>query len=103
MFVFLQQFDLLIVLIFIFILQGAKTTEERTQQVKEDIDKSKRQLADLNSSTTEVADNGDAAKYELLQKRDQDMTAFMDKFDEVNSFFICVGVCWCWCLNVNIQ
>ena len=29
-------------------------------------------------------DNSEAAKYELLHKRDQDMTAFMDKFEEVN-------------------
>ena len=41
-------------------------------------------------------DSSEAAKYELLHKRDQDMTAFMDKFDEVSfvSFIVLLFTCY---------
>lgn len=60
--------------------QSTKATEERAVGLREDIGRLKRQLEELNSVTEE--DSGEAAKYDLLVKRDQDMTAFMDKFDE---------------------
>lgn len=57
--------------------------DERIVQIREETDRLKKQLVDLNNTNADtVNDNGDQAKYELLQKRDQDMTAFMDKFDE---------------------
>jgi hypothetical protein len=72
-------------------------------------------------------DSSEAAKYELLHKRDQDMTAFMDKFEEVlyplhsSSFHVsfhlslllrdkstlflsaCLSNCLCSCLSVRLS
>jgi chromosome segregation ATPase len=59
---------------------NTKATEERIHGTKDDIERLRR-AADQYDNTTEE-DTGEAAKYELLQKRDQDMTAFIDKFDE---------------------
>jgi chromosome segregation ATPase len=85
--------------------QAAKTADERINQGKEETARIKKALAELNSSASETPDNGDAAKYELLQKRDQDMTAFMDKFDDVSKTglastlcMLCHGCVWCVCL-----
>ena len=44
-------------------------------------DRLRKTLADIETPPAEE-DTGDAAKYEMLQKRDQEMTAFMDKFEE---------------------
>ena len=52
------------------------------KQQAEEIERAKKLLAELNSANTDSSE-GDAAKYELLQKRDNEMTAFMDNFDEV--------------------
>ena len=60
---------------------GTKTMEERVKLVREEIANARRTLQDLESSSVEE-DSGEAAKYELLVKRDQDMTAFIDSFDE---------------------
>eukprot|EP01034_Spumella_vulgaris_P025433 gene25433-31896_t len=60
--------------------KGTKSLEEKASQLREDIQASKRNLEELNTVNEE--DSGEAAKYELLVKRDQDMTAFMDSFDE---------------------
>jgi len=59
---------------------GAKTLEDKATQLREENAAARRALDEMDTTVEE--DNGDAAKYELLVKRDQDMTAFMDKFDE---------------------
>ena len=46
---------------------------------------SRRALDDMDNNGPSEDDNGDAAKYELLVKRDQEMTAFMDKFEETRN------------------
>jgi intraflagellar transport protein 74 len=60
--------------------QGTKNLDDKIIGIKDEINTFKKNLDDLNSN--KVDDSNDAAKYELLQKRDEEMTAFMDKFDE---------------------
>lgn len=62
--------------------------ESTISSLKEEIKNLKQQLEDLSStSTISEEDSSEAAKYELLVKRDQEMTSFMDKFEEVHFFF----------------
>ena len=61
--------------------QGAKTLEDKASAIREENAAARRALEEMEQQGQEE-DNGDAAKYELLVKRDQDMTAFMDKFEE---------------------
>eukprot|EP01038_Epipyxis_sp_PR26KG_P011164 gene11164-14981_t len=56
--------------------QQTKTLEEKASRLREDINISKKNLSEMDT-TADVT-----AKYELLVKRDQDMTAFMETFDE---------------------
>ncbi len=67
---------------------STKSTDERIVQGREDTERLKQQLVDLSSNTQAEGDNGDAAKFELLKKRDQEMTAFIDKFDPVSRPFL---------------
>ncbi len=60
--------------------RGAKGLEDKASQLREDISAAKRNLEELETVNEE--DSSEAAKYELLVKRDQDMTAFMDSFDD---------------------
>ena len=66
--------------------QRTKMTEEKIVQLREDISSTKKSIQDLdNISNVPEDDNGEQAKYELLVKRDQDMTQFMDSFPETRS------------------
>lgn len=56
---------------------------DRIEAVKGDVDRLRRALEDIETPVEE--DSGTAAKYEMLQKRDQEMTVFMEKFDETKS------------------
>lgn len=67
---------------------GAKNLDERGEQMREEIRVLRRNLADLDNVNSTEEDTGEAAKYELLVKRDQDMTAFMDTFDETRNGII---------------
>ncbi|CAM9135327.1 unnamed protein product, partial [Ectocarpus fasciculatus] len=63
--------------------QQTKTMEDSIAQLKEEIASIKRgleEVANVNNSPDD--DAKEQEKYELLFKRDQDMTAFIDKFDE---------------------
>ena len=68
-----------------------KNLEDKITMQKEEIQSLKRSVDDLdnqannknvNSNDNSKEDESDAKKYELLQKRDEEMTAFMDKFDD---------------------
>ena len=63
--------------------QNAKDMADRAQQVREENNLSRRALDELDNQPED--DNGDSAKYDLLVKRDQEMTAFMDKFEDTRS------------------
>jgi len=65
---------------------GAKNMEEKAAQVREEIVQAKKGLEELESATEE--DSSEVAKYELLVKRDQDMTAFIDSFDATRAGII---------------
>lgn len=58
---------------------ATKEMEGKVGLLKSEIDSAKKLLEDLNNNVDE--DSGEVAKFELLQKRDQDMTAFMEKFE----------------------
>ena len=62
---------------------ATKDLEARAGVLKTEIDSAKKLFEELNNNVEE--DDGEAAKYELLQKRDQDMTAFMDKFESTKA------------------
>jgi intraflagellar transport protein 74 len=63
--------------------QGTKTMEETIAQLKEEIASIKRGLEEVGNANSSPDDDAkEAEKYDLLFKRDQDMTAFIDKFDE---------------------
>jgi len=64
--------------------QAAKDLADKATALREENAQTRRALDDMDSNHSED-DNGDAAKYELLVKRDQEMTAFMDKFDDTRS------------------
>merc|ERR1711965_979984 len=59
--------------------QKAAAAGERINSLNEENERLRRVLEQVDNSEE---DQGEAAKYELLVKRDQDMTAFIDKFDE---------------------
>lgn len=63
--------------------QGTKGLEDRMSQLREDIASQRKSLEDL--STANDADTEDVAKYELLVKRDQEMSSFIDSFDETRN------------------
>jgi intraflagellar transport protein 74 len=67
--------------------QGAKALEDKISSLRDEISNNRKNLEELNNSslTNNEADQEDAAKYELLVKRDQDMTAFIDSFDETRN------------------
>ena len=61
-----------------------KTLEEKVAAQREENAHARRALDEMDSTVSQE-DDGDAAKYDLLVKRDQEMTQFMDKFDETRS------------------
>jgi intraflagellar transport protein 74 len=62
--------------------QTTKTVEDTIARTKEEILSLKRGLEETSDATATAENDDESAKYELLFKRDQDMTAFIDKFDE---------------------
>lgn len=66
--------------------QNIKVLDDRIGGLKDEIAGLHKSLDDLNNQTSDSAnalvDNEDIAKYELLVKRDQDMTSFIDTFEE---------------------
>lgn len=56
-------------------------------QLKDEISNAKKSIEELESagSATGEGDESEQAKYELLVKRDQDMTAFMEAFPETRN------------------
>jgi hypothetical protein len=60
-----------------------KDAEERVALLRDEIQADKKALEEMNSSVDIGGNSDDAAKYELLVKRDQEMSAFMDQFDDV--------------------
>mmetsp|Transcript_3790 Transcript_3790/g.5884 ORF Transcript_3790/g.5884 Transcript_3790/m.5884 type:complete len:604 (-) Transcript_3790:235-2046(-) len=67
--------------------QNAKFMDSKATSLRSEIKNLKQQLEDLSSTATSQSeeDSSEAAKYDLLMKRDQEMTAFMDKFDETRN------------------
>lgn len=65
--------------------KNTKSMEEQISSNKTELRNLRQQLEDLTSSSFNQTeeDSGENAKYELLVKRDQEMTSFIDKFDEV--------------------
>mmetsp|Transcript_65909 Transcript_65909/g.129665 ORF Transcript_65909/g.129665 Transcript_65909/m.129665 type:complete len:600 (+) Transcript_65909:57-1856(+) len=59
--------------------EGAKRMEERAAHVREEIAMAKKNLEEMDTVTEE--DSAEIAKYDLLVKRDQEMTAFIDSFE----------------------
>lgn len=69
--------------------QSAKAKDEQANQLRDEIRQLKLQLDELSSVSAQTEeDSNEAAKYELLVKRDQEMTAFMDNFDETRNGII---------------
>lgn len=66
--------------------QGTKGLEERAGQLREEISTTRRTLEDMSSAATDGENTAeDLAKYELLQKRDQEMSMFIDNFDSTRA------------------
>ena len=65
--------------------KNTKSMDEQITANKTELRNLRQQLDDLTSSSFNQTeeDNGENAKYDLLVKRDQEMTSFIDKFDEV--------------------
>mmetsp|Transcript_3409 Transcript_3409/g.6177 ORF Transcript_3409/g.6177 Transcript_3409/m.6177 type:complete len:609 (+) Transcript_3409:65-1891(+) len=65
--------------------KNTKSMEEQISANKTELRNLRQQLDDLTSSSfnQNEEDSSEAAKYDLLVKRDQEMTSFIDKFDEV--------------------
>ena len=59
--------------------QNATAIGERIVGLTDENERLRRMIEQADNTEE---DQSEAAKYELLQKRDQDMTAFIDKFDE---------------------
>jgi predicted RNase H-like nuclease (RuvC/YqgF family) len=53
------------------------------EAAKDEIERLRKTLSELENSVEDDSEEG--KKYELLQKRDQEMTSFMDSFDESRS------------------
>ncbi len=68
--------------------QSTSNLDDKLKQLKDEFQSSKNTLEELNHSTSNSflssndADQDDIAKYELLVKRDQDMSNFIDSFDD---------------------
>ena len=62
--------------------QITKSLEEKSESMKKEIREMKSTLVESDASSG-VPDEDVQGKYELLQKRDQEMTAFMSKFDDM--------------------
>ena len=65
-------------------------THTQVVQMRDDISTAKKSLEELESAGGSGAlggegDESEQAKYELLVKRDQDMTAFMDAFPDTRN------------------
>jgi len=60
--------------------QSTQALADRIEATRGEVERLEKTLSEIDVPAEE--DPGEAAKYDLLQKRDQDMTAFMDKFDE---------------------
>ena len=65
--------------------QVTKDLSDKVAAQREENTAARRALDEMDSGAGAGDDDGDAAKYELLVKRDQEMTAFMDKFEENRS------------------
>lgn len=67
--------------------KNTKFLETTITALKEEIKNLKQQLDDLSNTSMAPTeeDSTEAAKYDLLVKRDQEMTAFVDKFDEMRA------------------
>lgn len=68
--------------------KNTKAAEDQVTALKTELRNLRQQLDDLitNSSLNQTEeDSNEAAKYDLLVKRDQEMTSFMDKFDETRA------------------
>lgn len=65
--------------------KNTKAMEEQISSNKTELRNLRQQLEDLTSSSfnQNEEDSSETAKYDLLVKRDQEMTSFIDKFDEV--------------------
>jgi chromosome segregation ATPase len=75
-----------------FFKQQTLNCDNKLSMLKEELTNAKRNLEDLTNSTSAAfggnsndVDAEDIAKYELLVKRDQDMTSFIDSFDETRN------------------
>lgn len=64
--------------------QSTTQMDERIKQLRDEINSQRKSYEDLQSSQ-DGGDQEDQAKYDLLVKRDQDMTAFIDTFDETKN------------------
>lgn len=62
--------------------ESAKQEEAKASNIRTELEELRKSLHDLNSNTTAQEDPEETAKFELLQKRDKDMSEFMDKFEE---------------------
>mmetsp|Transcript_7547 Transcript_7547/g.11198 ORF Transcript_7547/g.11198 Transcript_7547/m.11198 type:complete len:604 (-) Transcript_7547:179-1990(-) len=67
--------------------QNTKFMDSKASSLRSEIKNLKQQLEELSNTAISQSeeDSSEAAKYDLLMKRDQEMTAFMDKFDETRS------------------
>ncbi|RYH14277.1 hypothetical protein EON65_33875 [archaeon] len=67
-----------------FFKTGSKSLEEKCTGLRDEIGTLRRTLEDLNSSNNMTQDSSaeDQERYDLLVKRDQEMSAFIDSFDE---------------------
>lgn len=69
--------------------QRTKLYEDKVAKLKEEIVAGKKNLEELNNMGSGLSgdgnDDNEQAKYELLVKRDQDMTAFMESFPETRN------------------
>lgn len=65
--------------------QATKNIEEKITSMKLEIETLRKNYEDMDSTATEDDSKDDSAKYEILQKRDQEMSAFMDKFDDARN------------------
>lgn len=60
---------------------NTKSMEERATQLRQKIETMRNSVNDMSKNTQE-GDSEDMAKYELLQKRDLEMTTFIESFDQ---------------------
>jgi len=65
--------------------QTTKNLDEKINNIKLEIETLRKNYDDMDTITTEDDSKDETAKYEILQKRDQEMTVFMEKFDETRN------------------